>query len=129
MVVFPHGYWRNAVKLTIVMLDPLSEESTATSGYDPELVERVWQFAQVVPGNDPQVWRKDEFGAWIHRRDYRQRHSEFGWEIAECGYRMRASGLASLRPMQWQNHVDFLVAARHQAVISAEGLRNARRLF
>lgn len=99
-----------------------------TGGYRPEVVESVWLLAQTVPGNDPHVWRKDEFGAWIHRGDYRRRSSEFGWEIAECGYRMRASGMASLRPMQWQNHVDFLVAARHQAVISADGLKNARRL-
>lgn len=111
------------------MSESLSDESTTSGGYEPDVVERVWQLAQIVSGNDPQVWRKDEFGAWIHRRDYRQRHSEFGWEIAEAGYRMRASGLEALRPMQWQNHVDFLVAARHQAVISADGLRNARRLF
>ncbi len=99
-----------------------------TGGYGAEVVESVWQLAQTVQGNDPHVWRKDEFGAWIHRGDYRRRSSEFGWEIAECGYRMRATGLASLRPMQWQNHVDFLVAARHQAVVSADGLRNARCL-
>jgi hypothetical protein len=104
--------------------DPLPQ----TGSYGAEVVEGVWQLAQTVPGNDPHVWRKDEFGAWIHRGDYRRRSSEFGWEIAECGYRMRASGVASLRPMQWQNHVDFLVAARHQAVISADGLKNARRL-
>jgi hypothetical protein len=105
-----------------------SNDTTLLGSYDAEVVESVWQSAQVVPGNDPQVWRKDEFGAWIHRRDYRRRHSEFGWEIADYGYRMRATGLTSLRPMQWQNHVDFQVAARHQAVISADGLRNARRL-
>lgn len=111
------------------MSDPQPDEISPSGGYEPEVVERVWHLAQIVPGNDPQVWRKDEFGAWIHRRDYRQRHSEFGWEIAECGYRLRASGLASLRPMQWQNHVDFLVASRHRAVMSADGLRNARRLI
>ena len=106
----------------------ISQDSENPGGYDREVVERVWQFAQVIPGNDPEVWRKDEFGAWIHRRDYRHRHSEFGWEIADCGYRMRTGGMATLRPMQWQNHVDFLVAARNQAVVSADGLRNARRL-
>ena len=37
-------------------------------------------------------------------------------------------GLASLRPMQWQNHVDFMVAARNPAVVTADGLRNARQL-
>jgi len=104
------------------------DESPNLGSYDAEIVASVWQLAQIIPGNDPQVWRKDEFGAWIHRREYRHRHSEFGWEIADYGYRLRASGLASLRPMQWQNHVDFQVASRHQAVISADGLRNARRL-
>ena len=108
--------------------DTPSDQLPMTGGYGPEVVESVWLLAQIVPGNDPHVWRKDEFGAWIHRGDYRRRSSEFGWEIADCGYRMRASGLASLRPMQWQNHVDFLVAARHQAVISADGLKNARLL-
>lgn len=97
-------------------------------GYDREVVERVWSLAQVIPGNDPAVWRKDEFGAWIHRHDYRHRHSEFGWEIADYGYRRQLGGLASLRPMQWQNHVDFLVAARNPAVMTADGLRNARQL-
>ncbi len=108
---------------------PSPDEAETPGGYDREVVERVWHFAQIVPGNDPEVWRKDEFGAWIHRMDYRHRHSEFGWEIADCGYRTRAGGIATLRPMQWQNHVDFLVASRNLAVVSADGLRNARRLF
>lgn len=103
-------------------------DSDLPSGYDREVVDRVWGLAQIIPGNDPEVWRKDEFGAWIHRHDYRHRHSEFGWEIADYGYRRQLSGLASLRPMQWQNHVDFMVAARNPAVVSADGLRNARQL-
>lgn len=111
-----------------MMLDTINGDEVF-GGYDREVVERVWQLAQVIPGNDAAVWRKDEFGAWLHRSDYRNRHSEFGWEIADCGYRMRTNGIQALRPMQWQNHVDFLVAARNQAVVSADGLRNARRLI
>lgn len=97
-------------------------------GYDGHVVEQVWQTAQVIPGNDPAIWRKDAFGAWIHRHAYRNRASEFGWEIADSAYTQRAYGLASLHPMQWQNHLDFLVAAR-QSVVTADGLRNARRLI
>lgn len=111
------------------MPDFATEETLSPGGYAREVIEQVWQLAQVIPGNDPAVWRKDEFGAWLHRQEYRNRHSEFGWEIAECGYLMRIKGLPSLRPMQWQNHVDFQVASRHQAVITADGLRNARRLL
>ena len=103
--------------------------SDTVEGYDAEIVRRVWGLAQTIPGNDPEVWRKDEFGAWIHRGDYRNRHSEYGWEIADYGYSRRTAGLASLRPMQWQNHLDFMIAARNQAVVTADGLRNARRLL
>ena len=108
---------------------PHTPGSDLWDDYDREVVGRVWTLAQVVPGNDATIWRKDEFGAWMHRHEYRNRHSEFGWEIVDYGYRTRAGGVAALRPMQWQNHVDFLVAARNQAVISADGLRNARRLI
>lgn len=108
---------------------PVMVEEGVWDGYDREVVERVWTLAQMVPGNDSAVWRKDEFGAWMHRQEYRNRHSEFGWEVADYGFRARSSGVTALRPMQWQNHVDFLVATRNQAVISADGLRNARRLI
>lgn len=96
--------------------------------YPREVVDRIWHAAQVIPGNDPSVWRKDEFGAWIHRQAYRDRHSEFGWEAADCAFTQHSFGLAALRPMQWQNHVDFLVASR-QSIITADGLHNTRKLL
>lgn len=109
------------------MLDELSA-TEAERGYDREIVERVWQTAQVITGNDPALWRKDERGAWIHRMAYRNRRSEFGWEIADSAYTLRAYGAAALRPLQWQNHLDFLVASR-ASIVTADGLRNARRLL
>lgn len=96
--------------------------------YAPEVIEQVWQTAQVIRGNDPAIWRKDAHGAWIHRLAYRNRHSDFGWEIADAAYALRVCGIASLRPLQWQNHLDFLVASR-TSIITADGLRNARRLL
>ena len=53
------------------------------SGYDREIVTRVWTFATEIEGNDPGTWRKDEFGAWIHRLEYGNRHSEYGWEVCD----------------------------------------------
>ncbi|MBX7208188.1 MAG: hypothetical protein K1X78_07755 [Verrucomicrobiaceae bacterium] len=99
------------------------------SGYEREVVERVWSLAQTVANNDPSVWRKDESGAWMHRQAYRNRHSEFGWEIANISFSSRGAGIASLRPMQWQNYVDFMVAARTGSAVTAEGLKNVRRLL
>lgn len=110
-----------------------TEDDAATAGpgdwgYDREVIDRVWSYAQVVAGNDPAVWRKDESGAWIHRAEYGNRRSEFGWEIVECGFLTRGQGVAALRPMQWQNYLDFMVADRRRATVSADGLHNARRL-
>jgi hypothetical protein len=104
-------------------------ESPWESRYDREVQERIWSLAQTVDGNDPAVWRKDEFGAWIHRQDYRDRNSEFGWEIADCGFRPGVSGIATLRPMHWENHLDYLAGRQRRAVMRAEGLRNVRQLI
>ncbi len=98
------------------------------SGYDREIVARVWKFAIPVDGNDPELWRKDEFGAWINRLDYGRRHSEFGWEICDIASSRAATGLSALRPMQWQNYLDQ-VAAMTQSHITADGTRNVRRLL
>ncbi len=123
------GKMHIAICRSSVLSMPETLSSQPAEGYDLEVVRRVWSLAQVIPGNDPEVWRKDEFGAWIHRADYRNRHSDYGWEIADYGYSRRSMGLASLRPMQWLNYLDFMVAARNQAVITADGLRNTRRLL
>lgn len=97
--------------------------------YDHFVVEHVWSLAQVIPGNDPAVWRKDERGAWLHRQDYRNRRSQFGWEIADMAFSMRRSGVEALRPLHWENYLDFMVAARSNAVVTADGLSNVRRLI
>ncbi len=103
--------------------------STPELGYDRQVIEHVWSLAQAVPGSDAAVWRKDEQGAWIHRQDYRNRHSQYGWEIAELGFYTRRPGVEALRPLHWQNYLDFMVAARHTEVVTAEGLNNVRKLL
>jgi len=86
------------------------ESETAASdlysrGYERELIQSVWEFAEVVPGNDPEIWRKDEFGDWIYRFDYGRRTSEFGWEIFDPGVGRHAQGVYAMRPMQWQSYI------------------------
>ncbi len=89
-----------------------------------EICDRAWENGEVVAGNDPVLWRKDEFGAWIHRLDYGNRRSDYGWELLDRG---SASGVMA-RPLQWQNYVDQ-VAAHTQSRVTAAGLRNTRRLL
>jgi len=76
--------------------------SGTPSGGDPsdghfsrELIDSVWQEADGIEGNDPELWRKDAFGAWIYRLDYGRHGSNFGWQIATRG--------RDLRPLHWQN--------------------------
>lgn len=75
------------------------------TGYDRELIQSVWEFAEIVSGNDPALWRKDEFGDWIYRFDYGRRTSEFGWEIFDPGVGRHAQGVYAMRPMQWQSYI------------------------
>lgn len=96
--------------------------------YEEGIVARVWRFGCTVPGNDPMLWRKDEFGAWIQTANYGNRGSEFGWEIADFGCGNNGAGLARLRPVQWQNYLDRF-SARTQSRMTADGLRNARKLL
>jgi hypothetical protein len=63
--------------------------------YSRELIDTVWQEADGIEGNDPELWRKDEYGAWIYRLDYGRHGSNFGWQIAPRG--------RDLRPLHWQN--------------------------
>ena len=76
-----------------------------SSGYDRDVIRNVWEFSEVVPGNDPDLWRKDEFGNWIYRLDYGRRTSEFGWEIFDPGVGRHCQGVYAMRPMQWQSFV------------------------
>ena len=96
--------------------------------YDREVVDRVWATARAVPGNDPATWRKDEHGAWIHRMEFGRRHSDFGWEIYDPSAGHGGSGLSVLRPLQWLNYLDR-VASSTQTRVTADGLRNTRRLL
>lgn len=49
--------------------------------YDAELIQRVWEQARATQDRDPDEWRKDQCGAWIHRGHYNSPVSEYGWKI------------------------------------------------
>ncbi len=96
--------------------------------YAGDIIEQVWQHGEAIRGNDSALWRKDEFGAWIHRLEFGNRRSEYGWEIFNPRLSRHEEDLVLLRPLQWQNYIDQ-VAARTQSRVTAEGLRNTRRLL
>lgn len=73
-----------------------------------KLKNAVWEKAVVVPGSDPDVWRKDVAGAWIKRDQYGNRNDELnhGWEIdhQKPVAKKGADDLSNLRPLQWKNN-------------------------
>ncbi len=80
--------------------------SPFTRDYERAIIENIWEFAEVVSGIDSVLWRKDEFGDWIHRPDYGKRQSKFGWEIFDPGVGRHSQGVYAMRPMQWESYVD-----------------------
>jgi hypothetical protein len=96
--------------------------------YDKQIIDHVWSLAQPVSGNDDALWRKDEFGAWMHRLEYGNRKSQFGWEVYDPNILGADFGLRTLRPLQWQNYQD-MIAFETAPKVTADGLRNSRRLL
>jgi hypothetical protein len=75
--------------------------------FTEDTIWQVWSKGTVVGANDPLLWRKDEYGAWMLRSHYEKRDSEYGWEIdyikpaPEGG----TDELSNLRPLHWENIV------------------------
>jgi 5-methylcytosine-specific restriction endonuclease McrA len=90
-------------------------------------VQKVWEKGQIVPGNDPNVWRKDECGAWIGRTQYGNRNSQYGWEIDHITPEAHGGGdeLSNLRPLQWANNANKQ-DGRLTCPITASDTQNAR---
>jgi len=50
-------------------------------GFSEGQKQIAWNKAQIVPGRDSNMIRKDACGAWIKWVDYGDTNSEWGWEI------------------------------------------------
>lgn len=73
---------------------------------DQKTVGEVWKKGKSVGGNDPDVWRQDECGAWIQRSQYGNRASQYGWEVDHITSQDHGGSDApsNLRPLQWENN-------------------------
>lgn len=93
--------------------------------WSDEMIKNVWEKGQIVGGNAPEEWRKDECGAWIGWKFYGNRNSTYGWEIDH----ITPNGpdtLSNLRPLQWENNVDKR-DGRLKCNVTASGTSNQKR--
>jgi hypothetical protein len=92
--------------------------------HDEQVIAKVWEeTARVVSDRDPNVWRKDECGAWINRGHYENEHSEFGWRIQQIT--PDRDDPEALRALHCRNGMDVAAGQPHCRVRAApEGLAN-----
>lgn len=56
------------------------------ANWTPEEIQKIWEKGTECPPNDPNVWRKDQCGAWMYRNYYGalskdEPHTSFKWQI------------------------------------------------
>ena len=64
----------------------------------------VWAKGSPIPGYDPNVWRRDEYGNAMRYSDYGNRASDFGWERDHI-VALALGGLDimdNMRPLHWR---------------------------
>jgi len=93
--------------------------------FSEDTIQKVWEKGTIIQDNDPNVWRKDQCRAWIGRKHYGNRDSQYGWEIDHITPESEGGGneLSNLRPLQWQNNASKQ-AGRLGCVVTSSGTEN-----
>jgi hypothetical protein len=73
---------------------------------DEGVVQTVWERGRVKSGQDPRMWRQDECGAWLHREQYGNPESEYGWKILSVAPDAQ-NDVDDMRPFHWSNDFDI----------------------
>lgn len=83
-----------------------SPADVSRKAFSDDEIQKVWDKAKKIDGEDASLYRKDYAGAWIKRDEYGKTDSTLGWEIdhrkpvAKGG----SDDLINLDPLQWNNN-------------------------
>ena len=85
----------------------MRQRSTNVRGgvFGPLEIQYVWNKGTIIPGLDPNLYRKDTCNARMHRWSYGET-TTYGWEIDHIKPVSKGGTdhLLNLQPMQWQNN-------------------------
>lgn len=95
------------------------------SNFSEDTIQKVWEKGTIILGQDPKLWRQDKCKAWIGRKFYGDRESEYGWEIDHITPTSNGGTdiLSNLRPLQWDNNASRQ-AGRLSCKITSSGIHN-----
>ncbi len=74
--------------------------------FSDAMIQAVWEKGRAMPDRDPTEWRRDQCGAWLHREQYGNGDSSYGWKIEN----VTPGGpdeLDNLQPFHWNNTFDI----------------------
>jgi hypothetical protein len=98
-----------------------------TMTFSEEIIQKVWEKGKIAKNNNPNIYRKDECGAWIKRDQYSMTGEtlSYGWSIDYIIPLSKGGNndLSNLRPLQWENHCS-IDNGKHGRKIISEGVIN-----
>lgn len=100
------------------------------SDWTKEEIQKIWEKATIVVGYNPNLWRKDQCGAWIYRLYYGaaiagEAHTSYRWQIDHIKPQSKDGQdlLSNARPLQWYNN-DSRQNGRLKTKITSVGNKN-----
>ncbi|MBL7888213.1 MAG: HNH endonuclease [Bacteroidia bacterium] len=77
--------------------------------FSDDIVQKVWEKGTIVPGYDPDKYRKDKCGAWMQRNLHSGNHGtplSLEWEIDHRNPEDNGGtdDIDNLQPLQWENN-------------------------
>lgn len=83
-----------------------SPADTSRKSFSDDEIQKVWNKAKKIDGEDGTMYRQDYAGAWIKRDEYGNVESSLGWEIDHRKPVAKGGNddMSNLDPLQWNNN-------------------------